>query len=276
MKLLNVGCGSVFHPTWVNLDLVSNSVDVQAFDIRQGFPFPNSTFDACYSSHLLEHFTLEEARSFIEECFRVLKPGGILRVVVPDLEGITKSYLLALNQVKSGLVEAVPNYDWMMLELCDQLVRTASGGQMYTYLLNSKIEDRIFIRERIGSEADYFWQQNTNSTEPNIWLKLKSQSRTRLLKKLREKVAGFLVAIVAGRETQLAFEEGVFRHTGEVHRWMYDCFSLQRLLKNSKFNPVCLQSPYESQISNFNTYELDVVNNQVRKPDSIFVEGTKP
>lgn len=65
MKLLNIGCGSTFHPGWVNIDAKSFSPYVQTQDIRKGLAFLNALFDTCYSSHPLEHLDQIKAKSFL-------------------------------------------------------------------------------------------------------------------------------------------------------------------------------------------------------------------
>jgi predicted SAM-dependent methyltransferase len=80
MKLLNFGCGSTFHPAWVNIDIASSSPEVREYDIRKNLPYPNAEFDACYSSHVLEHLKQHEAQKLLAECHRVLKPKGIIRI----------------------------------------------------------------------------------------------------------------------------------------------------------------------------------------------------
>ena len=74
---------------------------VICWDLRQGIPFPDQAFDTVYHSHVLEHIDREDAPAFLRECFRVLKPQGILRVVVPDLEILARAYL--------GVVEDLPD-----------------------------------------------------------------------------------------------------------------------------------------------------------------------
>ena len=83
--MLNLGCGKIFHPDWVNVDLISNNPHVVAFDLNLGIPFAAESFDIVYHSHILEHLERPYAEHLLQECFRVLKPGGLLRVVVPDL-----------------------------------------------------------------------------------------------------------------------------------------------------------------------------------------------
>jgi len=58
---------------------------------------------------------------------RLLRPQGVLRVVVPDLEQIARTYLTALEQASCSQ-EWAANYEWIVLEMYDQTVRTQSGG----------------------------------------------------------------------------------------------------------------------------------------------------
>ena len=71
-------------------------------------------------------------------------------------------------------------------------------------------------------------------------------------------------------------KEGWFRTSGEVHRWMYDKFSLGRVLEKAGFSNVVVCAPSVSRIPGFISYGLDVINGEVRKPDSLFMEGFHP
>jgi ubiquinone/menaquinone biosynthesis C-methylase UbiE len=57
------------------------------------FPWPDSSVDVVYSSHTLEHFRKEDGRAFLKECHRVLRTGGIIRIVVPDLRVTIMEYM---------------------------------------------------------------------------------------------------------------------------------------------------------------------------------------
>jgi predicted SAM-dependent methyltransferase len=274
MNLLNFGCGSVFHSSWMNVDIVSSSPYVLAHDIRQNLPYSDNYFDACYSSHVLEHCQPEEARKVTEECYRVLKQKGIIRLVVPDLESIAREYLATLEKANSGSEEAEYNYDWMMLELYDQTIRKFSGGEMKNYLKDPNIPNQDFIRSRIGTEAENFW--NRQSTQKSLLEKIVSKNPSWFARKIQMMLAGSIVSLVAGKASRQAFEEGLFRNSGEIHHWMYDRYSLRRLLERSGFTDVRVCQADESQIPDFNTYGLDTINGQVRKPDSLFMEAIKP
>ena len=88
INYLNVGCGTKFHPAWTNIDMAASDPAVQAVNLIKGIPFKTNRLDLVYHSQVLEHISKDPAPAFLAECMRVLKPGGTLRVVVPDLEDI--------------------------------------------------------------------------------------------------------------------------------------------------------------------------------------------
>jgi SAM-dependent methyltransferase len=275
MRLLNIGCGSTLHPDWTNIDSVAVSPAVQSHDLRKGLPYPDEYFDVCYSSHVLEHLTLNEARNLLSEIKRVLKPQGVVRVVVPDLAAIARSYLAMLEQAEVGEVNAEDNYDWMMLELCDQMVRRFSGGEMRGYLASPTIKNKDFVRMRVGLEAERLWAVAGHAPPPSLLRRIASYPWPRLIPKFRVMLAQSLVRVFAGEESRKAFVEGSFRRSGEVHQWMYDRFSLCRLLAQSGFVDICVCRADESRIPDFRAYELDTIGEEVRKPDSLFMEGIR-
>ncbi|MBW4620819.1 MAG: methyltransferase domain-containing protein [Cyanosarcina radialis HA8281-LM2] len=275
MKLLNVGCGSTFHPLWSNIDRVSYSSEVKAYDLLKGLPYEDSYFDACYSSHLLEHLTQTEAQKLLSECWRTLKPQGVIRIVVPDLESVARNYLNALEQVEGGSIEYEPNYNWMMLELYDQAVRRFSGGEMALYLSNPDIKNKDFVRARLGAEAEKYFQSQTSYNKKPNWQNINLKNLSYIFYKLRVLIAKNVVRILAGDRIGSFFTEGLFWNSGEVHRWMYDRFSLRKMLEAAGFVGIRSRAANESQIPDFNTYELDIIEGKVRKPESLFMEGTK-
>ena len=73
-------------PGWLDTDLRPRRRDVLYLDVTEPFPFGSATFDYVFSEHLIEHIGYEEGRFMLSECFRVLKPGGTIRIATPDLE----------------------------------------------------------------------------------------------------------------------------------------------------------------------------------------------
>jgi predicted SAM-dependent methyltransferase len=170
MKMINLGCGDKFHNDFVNVDLISNHPNVVTCNFLNGIPFSDNHFDFAYHSHVLEHFSQADGRLFLQECHRILKVGGVLRIAVPDLENIIRNYLQALEASLSGVTLADYNYDWMMLELYDQAVRTTGGGNMGKYLTQVTVKNEDFVRSRIGTFYDFI-RLSHNTNHPNISLR---------------------------------------------------------------------------------------------------------
>lgn len=257
MRLLNLGCGHRHHSGWTNVDFRSTGPGVMAHDLHKGLPFEDCEFDAVYHSHLLEHFPKSQAPAFLRECYRVLKPKGFLRVVVPDLEKMARLYLLYLEKALHGEGEAQNRYEWILLEMFDQMVRNQSGGEMLEYWKQNPMPAESFVIERVGSEV------------LNLLPGLR-QSPKGISRPPSEDRPGFDPQIDAGKI-------GEFRLSGEIHQWMYDRYSLGRLFQNTGFQNVRVCRANESDIPNFNGYLLDTeANGAVRKPDSLFMEARKP
>ena len=90
---LNFGCGETSRAGWIGVDrYFARTVDI-VLDLRRALPLPASSVDLCYSEHFLEHLTPEEGQAHLQEVFRVLKPGGTYRVVVPDVIEFVRRYL---------------------------------------------------------------------------------------------------------------------------------------------------------------------------------------
>lgn len=114
--VLNLGCGSQIGDGWVNVDYalgarltklplfgaLNRRLKIFKFDwddriylhdLTKAFPWASGSVDAVYSSHTLEHLSREDGRRFLRECHRVLKPGGLIRIIVPDLRQAVTEYL---------------------------------------------------------------------------------------------------------------------------------------------------------------------------------------
>jgi ubiquinone/menaquinone biosynthesis C-methylase UbiE len=89
-----------FYFGWINIDIL----DMKSYADQFGFNFiqhdvtkplliKDGIVDIISSSHLLEHLTREEGYNFLKECYRIMKPGGIIRISVPDTKKITEDYV---------------------------------------------------------------------------------------------------------------------------------------------------------------------------------------
>jgi len=273
MKFLNLGCGNRYNTDWVNIDFKSSSKLVIEHNLLNGIPFPGEEFDVVYHSHVLEHFSKTQAVTFLKECHRVLKSGGIIRIAVPDLEKIARSYLENLDRALQGDFEASKNYEWIMLELYDQAVRNFSGGNMAKYLYKPEINE-AFVYERLGNEAKdireaFFNKQGTSDTEIGV-IPVSKARKFFKMEFYRNKLKQFLFP-----EELKFIELGKFRLGGEVHQWMYDRYSLTKLLTELDFIEIDVKPAFDSNIPEWNKFELESKNGLVFKPDSLFIEGIK-
>jgi predicted SAM-dependent methyltransferase len=255
-NFVNLGCGNTFHPDWLNYDLNPQSELVTQIDLLKPLPFESNQIEVLYASHVLEHLPRSQAPIFLSQCATVLKKGGIVRIVVPDLEGIARKYVETLENASSGNEESLALHEWMTLELLDQLVRTRSGGFMGRLWFSRPLLAREFIVDRLGQEA-------------GEWI-LKIE---RMIENGYKPIDPEMVYQIHDPDLS---EELKFRHSGEIHRWMYDRISLERLLRSAGFSYVYLCNAYESSIEGFINYQLDTDSfGKIRKPDSLFMEAVK-
>lgn len=115
-RRLNLGCATQIVDGWTNVDYALGaritklpffravnrrlklfnldwSEEIYLHNLTQTFPWAESSIDAVYSSHTLEHLSKAQGRFFLAECHRVLQKGGVLRIVVPDLKHNVREYL---------------------------------------------------------------------------------------------------------------------------------------------------------------------------------------
>ena len=238
------------------------------------------------------------ADKFLSECLRCLKPGGILRVVVPDFERMAKDYLKILGKLENGQERSIEHI-WMHLEIFDQFSRNRPEGLMNAYLRNPDVHQNEFIRERIGDAFENFQVSSieSESIETTLRSKLRmikfllfdASYRTHfLIKKLfPQKYNAFLISsgksflkeiiqmIVPGL-TYLQIKQAMFRSSGEVHQQSFDRYNLKQKLSEASFSEIQKVNSRHSAIPNWNDYLLDInENGNERKADSLYMEAKK-
>lgn len=92
IRKLQIGAGGYILKDWLNTDIYPSVSGVVYIDARKRFPFRDCTFDYIFSEHQIEHLTYNEGQFMLRECWRVLKPGGKIRIATPDLEAIVSLY----------------------------------------------------------------------------------------------------------------------------------------------------------------------------------------
>jgi predicted SAM-dependent methyltransferase len=266
---LNLGCGKKLIPGWVNCDFHSGETGVVSHDLRQPLPFPGETFDFVYHSHVLEHLRPKQAENLLQECLRVLRPGGILRVVIPDLEQRASIYLQCLDEACSEeSPEALARHEWMTMELVDQLVREESGGEMVDFILSRRAS--AFAKARIGDEYDNVLTHAATQQPSEI------RKRTPSIRSWPRRVAHrWAMRFLDVSEDDL--KASAFARLGERHKWMYDRLSLSRMLGRCGFVQLQQVDAFSSGKSDWDSdgLWLDVEQGVPRKPDSIYFEALK-
>jgi len=88
---LDIGGADKGKNGWISVD-VTDQCDIY-WDLRLGIPFPSSSVDQVYSSHLFEHLTFKEGQALLREVLRVLHPGGSFSICVPNARIYIEGYL---------------------------------------------------------------------------------------------------------------------------------------------------------------------------------------
>jgi len=268
-RMLNLACGAKVSKKggWVNVDFSSPVPGVVEMNILGGLDFPDETFDAVYSAQFVEHLTLAEAEAVFRDVYRVMKRGGVLRLVTPDLEELSRSYLHYLDRLKRAPDEAdAARYDWIRIELFDQIVRDRSGGETFEVLGRCDEATKQFLVDRIGYTATTFFGTPAASSARRSLPELMSK-----IKKIPKKLLSVASRALASEATRI----GRFRRSGEVHRYVHDEYSLCRLLGRAGFQSMQRVGPRTSAIPDWEIYELDVVGGVVDGPLSLYVEARK-
>lgn len=102
-KGLNVGSSQRFLAGWLNTD-IAPAKGVNFLDATRPIPAPAESFDYLFGEHFIEHITHEQGRLFLLEAFRVLKPGGVIRLATPSLEKAASLYASPYSEEKKNYV----------------------------------------------------------------------------------------------------------------------------------------------------------------------------
>ena len=102
---LHLGCGDHILPGWLNCDLILHREAVIELDLAKPFPLPDAAFDLAFTEHAIEHLSYTDGAAMLRETYRVLKPGGVLRVATPDFDAIARLRRPDLEPLERDYVE---------------------------------------------------------------------------------------------------------------------------------------------------------------------------
>lgn len=267
-KFLNLACGDFYlsDPEWVNLDWYPHSKRVQKANLLEPLPFQDNQFDVVYTSHFVEHIPRSKVSEFLSECHRVLKPNGIIRIVVPDFENIAREYLFNIEAGNNLHAE------FNIIELIDQCVRTNSGGLLSSWRARSDIgiETRKYVSLRTGYKY--------KSTSSQGLSRASRMNALELVRKVKSKFSKVYILIVLKMLPKWFQDNHInLTNTGELHRWVYDFNTIQIILQNQRFSTVEKFSSQTSSIHEFPFFPLDIdESNDSRKGlESMYIEARK-
>jgi SAM-dependent methyltransferase len=189
MIVLNLGCGTKTSESCINIDwsiylriknnpilrsaaapfigaerrnrLNNLSSKVLVHDMRKGLPFDAGSVDAVYHSHVLEHIDRNHVLTFQKEIHRVLKPNGIQRICVPDLELLARRYLDSVTRCESDPAH-MPQHDHFISDILEQSVRKEAYGTSTQPPLRRYLENRLLGDARQRGETHQWMYDRFN------------------------------------------------------------------------------------------------------------------
>lgn len=107
---LHLGCGHSYIDGWLNTDYWRYHDNCVYLDVRDRFPFVDSSIDFVFAEHVIEHVDYFDGLHMLRECYRVLCPGGVLRVVTPDFCTLLQLYLQSTESGRSYVSWIMENF----------------------------------------------------------------------------------------------------------------------------------------------------------------------
>jgi len=133
--LIHLGCGKIDSPGFINVDARPAPHVHVAADVTDLSMFPADFADMVYACHLLEHIPINRLREVLWEWRRVVRPGGMLRLSVPDFDKLIDIYARC-----GGDIEVI--------------ARRLMGGQHHKYNFHCAVFNRRYL-ESLLTEAGF-------------------------------------------------------------------------------------------------------------------------
>ena len=146
-------------------------------DVTRGLPIKDEDCEGVYCSHVLEHLSYVDFHKAINETYRILKPGGIFRLVVPDLEVLAENYL---TRTKQGDPRAA--YDFMKNSYLGTVSRPRSLSAFFSnWIGNSKhlwMWDYFSLREELEKAGfEDIRRAQFNDSSDVMFMKVENMAR---------------------------------------------------------------------------------------------------
>ena len=128
--LLNIGCGPMVQPGWINIDKTIYPNSYYA-DLSDKLRLDDRVAKHIHCEHFLEHLEYYYAKRFLAECFRVLEKGGSIRLIVPDAEKYLRAYCANDTEYFEKLkhLGGAPQPFRSRMEIINEMVRMGGAHQ---------------------------------------------------------------------------------------------------------------------------------------------------
>ena len=136
VKKLQIGSGGTILKDWLNTDLILENEKIVFMDAGERFPIPDETFDYVYSEHLFEHLTFDQQCNYLKESWRILKPGGKMRLATPDFDFLIGLACENPNEVQKNYI----NWNYHNY-LCNQSKIYYDEPNTPVYIINNYFKD---------------------------------------------------------------------------------------------------------------------------------------
>ncbi len=270
LTMVNLACGRRFHDDWINLDFHGDGTRVRAANLLGRLPFDDDSVDVAYSSHFVEHLDDEQLGTFVAEVRRILRPGGVFRVVVPDLENLAREYLARLSDVRADpSTRNLRRLEFAVLEMIDQMVRNEPGGRLlgeYTRIRDERDEDTAQYAHQRTGESLLAPPAAAGTASPSGRSTLSARLLYRWVSLVTRLIPASVRTSVINRTT-----------VGERHLWMWDEPRLRRYLEQRGFVDVRPLAHDRSGIPDFARYRLDTNEDGTpyKGAESLYLEAVK-
>ena len=136
---------------WITIDTEESDI---IWDLRNGIPFPDESVSQLYSSHFFEHLSFKQGQRFLDECLRVLRPGGKFSICVPNARIYIEAYLRNVDLDTNTFFDCTPAYNHTTRIDYVNYIAYMDGNHNYMfdeenliYILKSKGMRNVRLRE---------------------------------------------------------------------------------------------------------------------------------
>ena len=155
---LNLLCGAHIVPNWIGVD--TDPPAEWQIDVRMGLPTQDASVTHIYTQHGLEHLERADGVALLRECQRVLKPGGLLRISIPDLDTLVKKY-------QANDIRFAESVGWLPATRCQML---NEGMRLWGHTFLYSFEELVLVLGEAGFRGPVYRMPYRQSSDPTMLL----------------------------------------------------------------------------------------------------------